>query len=92
MYGDARRGTREALREALVGGSYRGDHTSREREAKVLKSALEDEKLHREVRNFFEEVLQGSPDQDIRILAAAQSREESEEEHKELTRAMQELL
>ena len=39
-----------------------------------------------------ERALSGYPNQDIRILAAAWSREDSEEGHKELTRAMQELL
>ncbi len=66
--------------------------TSREREAKVLESELEEEGLHREVRSFFEEVLQGFPDQDICLLAAARRREKTERGREELTRAMRELL
>jgi hypothetical protein len=48
--------------------------------------------LHPEVRLFLEEVLGGYPEQDIRLLAAARSRERSEEGREELTRAMRELL
>jgi hypothetical protein len=44
------------------------------------------------VRLFFEEVLGAYLDQDIRLLAAARSKEHSEKGQEELTRAMRKLL
>jgi len=66
--------------------------SSRRREAEFLREMLKDAVPHPEVRLFFEEVLSAYPDQDIRLLAAARSRERSEKGREELTRAMRELL
>jgi hypothetical protein len=51
---------------------------SGEREATVLKSELWEEVIHREVRSFFKEVVQGFHDQDIFLLATARWRERTE--------------
>ena len=66
--------------------------SDRRREAKVLREMLADADLPEAVRLFLEEVLGAYPDQDIRLLAAARSREHSEEGRERLTRAMRELL
>jgi transcriptional regulator with XRE-family HTH domain len=66
--------------------------SGRRREAEVLRELLADADLPDEVRLFLEEVLGAYPDQDIRLLAAARSREHSEEGRERLTRAMRELL
>ncbi len=66
--------------------------SGRRREAEVLRDMLADADLPEAVRLFVEEVLGAYPDQDIRLLAAARSREHSEEGRERLTRAMRELL
>ena len=65
----------------------------RRREVEVLKEVLaEAEKLHPQVRLFFEELMRERPDEDIRVLAARRRRERSEEGREELTRVTRELL
>jgi transcriptional regulator with XRE-family HTH domain len=66
--------------------------SSRRREAEFLKEVLKEPVPHPEIRLFFEEVLSACPDQDIRLLATARSKERSEKGREELTRAMRELL
>jgi transcriptional regulator with XRE-family HTH domain len=66
--------------------------SGRRREAEVLREMLADADLPEEVRLFVEEVLSTYPEQDICLLAAARSREHSEEGRERLTRAMRELL
>jgi hypothetical protein len=51
--------------------------SSRGREAKFFEEVLKGAVGHQEVRLFFEEVLGAYPEQDIRLLAAARSRERS---------------
>jgi hypothetical protein len=53
---------------------------------------LKDSDLPEEVRSFLEAVLKSYPDLDIRLLAAARRREDSEEGRKALTKAMRDLL
>lgn len=64
----------------------------RGREVEVLREMLQNADLHPEVRLFLEELLRRHPDEDIRLLAAARSREDSKDGREELTRAMRELL
>jgi hypothetical protein len=66
--------------------------SARGREMELLKEVLQDADLPAEVRLFLEETLNGYPDLDIRLLAAARSREPSEVGWDELTRTMRELL
>ena len=66
--------------------------SARKREMEVLGEVLQDADLPGEVRLFLEEALNGYPDLDIRLLAAARSREPSEVGWDELTRTMRELL
>ena len=66
--------------------------SGRRREAEVLREMLADADLPEAVRLFVEEVLGAYPDQDMRLLAAARSREHSEEGRERLTRALRELL
>jgi len=71
---------------------------SRKREIEFLGGVLEgggvlqDSDLPEEVRSFLKAVLEGYPDLDIRLLAAARRREPSEEGRKALTKAMRDLL
>ena len=71
---------------------------ARRREIEFLGGVLEgggvlkDSDLPEEVRSFLEEVLGSYPDLDIRLLAAARRREDSEEGRKALTKAMRDLL
>jgi transcriptional regulator with XRE-family HTH domain len=83
------------LEEHCVGLSWKGVLevvSRRRREAEFLREMLKDAVPHPDVRLFFEEVLSAYPDHDIRLLAAARSRERSEKGREELTRAMRELL
>ena len=85
----------EELEEHCEGLSWEGVLemvSSRQREVESLKEVLKGAVQHLEVRLFFEEVLSGYPDQDIRLLAAARNKERSEKGRAELTRAMRELL
>jgi transcriptional regulator with XRE-family HTH domain len=66
--------------------------SARGREMELLKEVLQDADLPAEVRLFLEETLNGYPDLDIRLLAAARSREPSEVGWEGLTRTMRELL
>ncbi|HZF58590.1 MAG TPA: hypothetical protein VEZ19_08955 [Rubrobacter sp.] len=66
--------------------------SARGREMELLKEVLRDDDLPGEVRLFLEEALNGYPDLDIRLLAAARGRESSDEGREELTRTMRELL
>ena len=68
--------------------------SSRRREVRLLEGELEEEAedLHPEVRRFYEKVVRESPDQDIRLLSAAQTWERSQRGREELAKAMQELL
>ena len=66
--------------------------SAREREMEALGEAMRDADLPGEVRLFLEEALNGYPDLDIRLLAAARGRESSDEGREELTRTMRELL
>ncbi len=66
--------------------------SSRRQEAEFLKEVLKGAIPHPEVRLFFEEVLGSYPEQDIRLLAAARSKERSEKGREALTRAKRELL
>ena len=63
--------------------------SKRKREAGVLREILREADLNREVRLFLEEVVSGHPNQDICILVAARSREDSEKGREELNRARQ---
>jgi transcriptional regulator with XRE-family HTH domain len=69
---------------------------ARKREVGALGEVTQEERasagLPAEVRKFLEGVLQSYPDQDIRLLAAARSRERSEEGREALTKAMRDLL
>jgi len=72
---------------------------ARRREIGFLGEALkdmgglqEDPDLPAEVRSFLKAVLEGYPDLDIRLLAAARRREGSEEGRRALTKAMRDLL
>ena len=71
---------------------------ARKREIGFLRGVLEaggvlqDPDLPAEVRSFLEAILEGYPDQDIRLLAVARRREPSEEGHEALTKAMRDLL
>ena len=62
------------------------------REMELLKEVMRDADLPAEVRLFLEEALNGYPDLDIRLLAAARNREPSEVGWEELTRTMREPL
>jgi transcriptional regulator with XRE-family HTH domain len=66
--------------------------SKRKRETEVLREILRDADLNREVRLFLEGAVSEYPNQDIRILAAARSREDSEKGREELSSAMQELI
>jgi hypothetical protein len=66
--------------------------SSRQREVESLKEVRKVAVPHPEVLLFFEEVLGAYPDQNIRLLAAARSKERSEKGREELTSAMRELL
>jgi transcriptional regulator with XRE-family HTH domain len=66
--------------------------SSRRREVEFLKEVLRCAVPHPEMRLYFEEVLGACPEQDIRLLAAARSKERSEKGREELTSAMRELL
>jgi hypothetical protein len=48
--------------------------------------------LPKQVRVFLDGTLEGYPDLDLRVLAAARRREPTEEGHKALTKAMRALL
>jgi transcriptional regulator with XRE-family HTH domain len=71
---------------------------ARKREIEFLGEVLEagevlqDPNLPEEVRSFLEAVMEGYPDLDIRLLAAARRSEPSEEGHQALTKAMRDLL
>jgi transcriptional regulator with XRE-family HTH domain len=69
---------------------------ARKREIESLGEVMGDERvsadLPAEVRSFLEAVLEGYPDQDIRLLAAARRREPSKEGREALTKAMRNLL
>jgi len=66
--------------------------SEKKRELEFVERALEEPNLPPEVRMYFEEVVREAPDQNIRLLAAARSKESSERRRQELTRAMRELL
>ena len=66
--------------------------SARKREMEVLGEVVRDADLLADVRSFLEEALNGYPELDIRLLAAARGRERSEEGWDKLTRAMRELL
>ena len=66
--------------------------SEKRRELEFVERALEEPNLPPEVRMYFEEVVREAPDQNIRLLAAARSKESSERRRQELTRAMRELL
>ena len=66
--------------------------SSRRRELEYLDGELKNPDLHPEVRRFFEGVVRMIPDQNIRLLAGARTRERSERGREELTRAMRELI
>jgi transcriptional regulator with XRE-family HTH domain len=53
---------------------------------------LQDPELPEDVRSFLKATIEGRPDLDIRLLAAARGREPSEEGRQALTEAMRELL
>lgn len=78
---------RLSLDELLEVVSRRG------RERGVLKEVLAGTyRLHPEVLAFLEELVRVQPDEDIRILAARRTREDSGEGREKLARAMLELL
>jgi hypothetical protein len=66
--------------------------SSRRREVEFLEEVLRGAVPHPEMRLYFEEVLGAYPEQDIRLLAAARSKEPSEKGREELASAMRELL
>jgi transcriptional regulator with XRE-family HTH domain len=66
--------------------------SGRRREARFLRELLGGTALPGKVRPFLEEALGTYPDRDIRLLAAARGREDSEEGREGLTRAMRESL
>ena len=85
----------EALERHCKGLSWEGVlgvTSGRRREARVLGELLGGTALPEEVRPFLEEVLGTYPDRDIRLLATARGREDSEEGREGLTRAMREFL
>jgi transcriptional regulator with XRE-family HTH domain len=69
---------------------------ARQREIEFLKELMEDAEttagLPEQVRLFLDGTLEGYPDLDIRLLAAARRQERSEEGHEALTKALRELL
>lgn len=69
---------------------------ARKRELGALGELMRDERVNAGltavVRSFLEAALEGYPDLDIRLLAAARGREPSEEGREALTEAMRELL
>jgi hypothetical protein len=69
---------------------------ARKREIEFLRELMEDAEvtasLPEQVRLFLDGTLEGYPDLDIRLLAAARRREPSNEGHEALTKAMRALL